>query len=39
MSKEIYDSWNNNDQQYYQLCELRVRAHVPPKFLVGYMMK
>lgn len=39
MDKEIYDSWNNNDQQYYQLCELRVRAHVPPKFMVGYMMK
>lgn len=37
--KSIYDAWDNNDQQYYQLCELRVKKHVPAKFLVGYMMK
>lgn len=37
--KELYDAWTDNDQQYYQLCELRVSSKVPAKYLVGYMLK
>ena len=38
-NKEIYDAWKNSDQQYYQLCELRVDAPVPAKYMTGYMLK
>ncbi len=37
--KALYDEWDDHDQQYYQLCELRVSAAVPPKFIKGYMLK
>ena len=37
--KAVYDAWDGSDQQYYQLCELRVSSKVPAKYLVGYMMK
>ena len=39
MNKAIYDEWKESDQQYYQLCELRVNAAVPAKFIAGYMLK
>lgn len=39
LKKELYDAWKESDQQYYQLCELRVTAPVPPKFMTGYMLK
>lgn len=38
-SKSEYEKFDGNDQQYYQLCELRVDAAVPVDFLVGYMIK
>lgn len=34
-----YKKWDENDQQYYQLAELRVDAPVPREFIAGYMMK
>lgn len=37
--KQIYDDWVNSDQQYYQLCELRVTVPVPAKFIAGYTLK
>lgn len=37
--KAVYDEFEGSDQQYYQLCELRIKSKVPPKYLVGYMMK
>jgi hypothetical protein len=37
--KSKYDGWKGSDQQYYQLCELRVDAAVPAKFIAGYMLK
>lgn len=39
LDKTLYDEWDHNDQQYYQLCELRVKIVVPAKFIVGYMIK
>lgn len=39
LNKELYDNWDSSDQQYYQLCELRVTAPVPPKYMSGYMIK
>ena len=39
LDKSIYDEWDNSDQQYYQLCELRVKTAVPAKFIAGYMLK
>lgn len=38
-NRELYDEWNSTDQQYYQLCELRLSSKIPPKYLVGYMLK
>jgi hypothetical protein len=38
-NKEEYEAWTGTDQQYYQLCELRVSSEVPAKYLVGYMIK
>lgn len=38
-SKSTYDAWDGTDQQYYQLCELRVNQAVPAKFIAGYMLK
>ena len=37
--KELYEAWTKGDQQYYQLCELRVNTAVPASYLVGYMIK
>lgn len=37
--KSAYDEWTDHDQQYYQLCELRVDAPVPAKYIAGYMLK
>jgi hypothetical protein len=37
--KALYEAWTEGDQQYYQLCELRVSSKVPTKYLVGYMVK
>jgi hypothetical protein len=37
--KNKYESWDNSDQQYYQLCELRVKTAVPPSMIKGYMIK
>lgn len=39
LTKALYDEWKELDQQYYQLCELRVNATVPAKFFAGYMQK
>jgi hypothetical protein len=39
LNKDEYDKFDSNDQQFYQLCELRVNAKVPAKYLVGYMVK
>lgn len=39
LDKTLYDQWKQNDQQYYQLCELRVKTAVPAKFITGYMLK
>jgi hypothetical protein len=38
-NKEKYDAFDDDDQQYYQFCELRVNAPVPAKYIVGYMLK
>ena len=38
-NKEVYEDWDNSDQQYYQLCELRANEPVPAKFMAGYMVK
>lgn len=37
--RDLYDEFDGSDQQYYQLCELRVSSVVPAKYLVGYMVK
>ena len=37
--KTLYDEWEQSDQQYYQLCELRVKTAVPAKYMTGYMLK
>jgi hypothetical protein len=37
--EDEYRKFKGGDQQYYQLCELRVNAKVPAKYLVGYMVK
>ena len=37
--RELYDEFDGIDQQYYQLCELRLSTAVPAKYLVGYMVK
>lgn len=37
--KALYEAWTGSDQQYYQLCELRLGTKVPPKYLIGYMLK
>jgi hypothetical protein len=39
LDKNVYDEWKESDQQYYQLCELRVKTPVPPKYMSGYMLK
>lgn len=39
LNKKLYDDWDSNDQQYYQFCELRVKAAVPAKYMSGYMLK
>ena len=39
LDEDYYNQWNNNDQQYYQLCELRVTKPVGPEYIVGYMIK
>jgi hypothetical protein len=39
LDKSIYDEWKESDQQYYQLCELRVKSPIPPKYMSGYMLK
>ena len=36
---EVYEQFHSSDQQYYQLCELRVSNAIPTKFIVGYMQK
>lgn len=38
-SQAEYESWDGTDQQYYQLCELRVSSVVPKEFFTGYMIK
>ena len=38
-NKDEYDAWKNSDQQYYQLCEIRIASKIPAKYLVGYMIK
>lgn len=37
--KSLYDDWKGEDQQYYQLLEIRVNKVIPTKFLKGYMKK
>lgn len=37
--QSVYETWTGSDQQYYQLCELRLNAVVPAKYIVGYMIK
>jgi hypothetical protein len=37
--KSLYEQWARGDQQYYQLCELRVKTPVPPTYMAGYMLK
>lgn len=37
--KSVYEAWTSTDQQYYQLCELRVKKPVPPSMIAGYMLK
>lgn len=39
LNRELYDNWNRSDQQYYQLCEIRVSRPVSPQFISGYMLK
>lgn len=39
IDKSVYENWNSSDQQYYQLCELRLAKPLPPSMLVGYMIK
>lgn len=39
INKEIYDNWTRGDQQYYQLCEMRLASTIPVNMLVGYMVK
>jgi hypothetical protein len=39
VDKTIYENFDQSDQQYYQLCELRVSSVVPAKYLIGYMVK
>lgn len=38
-NRSEYESFTNNDQQYYQFCELRVNSKVPAKFITGYMIR
>jgi len=38
-NKSLYDNWKDSDQEYYALTELRVKKHIPPKFITGYMKK
>lgn len=38
-NKKLYDNWKYDDQSYYALAEFRVNTEVPPKFIVGYMIK
>lgn len=37
--KSIYEAWDRSDQQYYQLCEMRIAKAIPASMLVGYMIK
>ncbi len=39
MDKDEYEKFSGSDQQYYQLCELRVTAPVDAKYIKGYMIK
>lgn len=39
LDSELYQNWKGSDQQYYQLCELRLSHEVPAQFLLGYMIK
>ena len=38
-SKEEYEKFKGNDNEYYSLAELRVNVPVPAKFITGYMKK
>ena len=37
--RELYNNWNRGDQQYYQLCEIRVSTPVNSHFIIGYMIR
>jgi hypothetical protein len=39
LDKEKYEEWDSTDQQYYQLCELRVTKPVSSNYIVGFMLK
>jgi len=37
--RELFDVWNNSDQEYYALTELKLKVPVDPKYIKGYMTK
>lgn len=39
VDKSVYEQWNGSDQQYYQLCEMRLASAIPPEYLTSYMLK
>jgi hypothetical protein len=39
IDKSVYENWNSSDQQYYQLCEMRLESIIPASMMVGYMIK
>lgn len=38
-NKDLYDNWNGQDSEYYQLSELRFPKMIPANMVLGYMLK
>jgi len=39
IDKSVYENWTRSDQQYYQLCEMRLESVIPASMMAGYMIK